>query len=318
MHTVAVLALEGVVSFDLSVPVEIFGYTRLSDGSAPYRVLVCSHRAAVSTGLFEIRAPHGLATLPTADTIIVPGVAEGFALPGEEVNEALRSALARGARIASVCSGALVLAAAGLLDGLRATTHWQAADELARRHPKVEVTPGVLFVDNGSVLTSAGAAAGLDLCLHMIRSDFGAAVAAQTARRAVMPLERDGGQAQFIDHEPPAPEAGSSLAPLLQWLAANSRLELSLADLAGRAAMSPRSLTRKFREQTGTTPLQWLARIRVRRAQELLETTDQPIELLAFDVGFTSVTSFRDRFRRVTGTTPLAYRRAFRGKDREH
>jgi transcriptional regulator GlxA family with amidase domain len=314
VHTVAVLAFEGVVAFDLAVPVETFGYTRLDDGSPPYRVLVCAPSPSVSTGLFEIRAPHGLEALRQADTIMVPGVAEGFALPGEDVYEALRAAMARGARIASVCSGALVLAAAGLLDGQRATTHWLAGDVLARRHPKVDVTPDVLFVDNGAVLTSAGAAAGLDLCLHMIRNDFGATVAADAARRSVMQLERAGGQAQFITHEPPGPEAGASLQPLLHWLAANGHRELTLTDLAARAALSPRSLTRKFREQTGTTPLQWLARARVRRAQELLETTDRPVEQLAFDVGFTSLTSFRDRFRRVVGTTPQAYRRAFRSR----
>ena len=220
---------------------------------------------------------------------------------------------ARGARVASVCSGAFLLAATGLLDGRRATTHWRAAAELARRYPRIRVEPDVLYVDEGQVLTSAGAAAAFDLCLHMVRRDYGSAVAVEAARVSVMPLERDGGQTQFIVHPPPAPD-GASLAPLLRWLEENTHRELSLDDLARRAALSVRSLNRRFREQTGTTPLQWLLRARVRRAQLLLETTAQSVSRVAADAGFGSVTAFREHFRRVAATSPQAYRRAFRGR----
>ena len=228
-----------------------------------------------------------------------------------EVLDALRRAAARGTRIASICAGAFVLAATGLLDGKRATTHWLATDLLAARHPAVDVNPDVLYVDNGQFLTSAGAAAGLDLCLHLIRRDHGAAVAADAARLSVMPLERDGGQAQFIVHEPPTPD-GVTLEPLLRWMHDNADRELTLDDIANHAGMSTRTLNRRFREQTGTTPLQWLHRVRVHRAQYLLETTAHPVDRIATQVGFGSPTAFRDRFKRVTGTSPHAYRRAFR------
>jgi transcriptional regulator GlxA family with amidase domain len=207
--------------------------------------------------------------------------------------------------------GAFTLAATGLLDGLRATTHWRAAAALARRYPRVAVDPDVLFVDNGQFLTSAGAAAGLDLCLHLIRRDYGAAVAADAARTAVMPLERAGGQAQFIAHPPPIPD-GATLEPLLRWLDQNAHRELTLGQIAAQARLSVRTLNRRFREQTGTTPLQWLHRARLRRAQCLLETTSLPVERIAGQVGFGSPTAFRDHFRRLVGTSPHAYRRAFR------
>jgi transcriptional regulator GlxA family with amidase domain len=310
MHTVAVLALDGVVPFDLSVPCEVFGRTRGPDGRPAYRIRVCAAGREVGAGYFVMRTPWGLDGLEGADTVIVPGTADpGLPLP-MPVLDALRTAYADGARIASICSGAFVLAAAGLLDGLRATTHWLGAAELARRHPKIHVDPDVLFVDNGRILTSAGAAAGLDLCLHMVRTDLGAASAADAARISVMPLERDGGQAQFIVHEPPAPD-GATLEPVLRWLDDNLHRELTLRDVAEHAAMSTRSLNRHFRDQTGTTPLRWLNRARLRRAQYLLETTDHPIGRIASQVGFGSMTTFRDRFRRLTGTSPHAYRRAF-------
>ncbi|MBZ4324345.1 GlxA family transcriptional regulator, partial [Streptomyces huiliensis] len=223
----------------------------------------------------------------------------------------LRRAAAGGARVASICSGAFVLAAAGLLDGLRATTHWRAAGRLAADHPEVDVDPDVLYVDNGRVLTSAGAAAGLDLCLHMVRRDHGSAVAADTARLSVMPLEREGGQAQFVVHDHPPVPAGSALEPLLDWLGENLARSLTVDDIAARAGVSARTLTRRFREQTGTTPLQWLHRARIRRAQRLLEDTRLPVERVGAEVGFGSPTAFRDRFRRTTGVSPRAYRRAF-------
>ncbi|MFF4104441.1 GlxA family transcriptional regulator [Streptomyces sp. NPDC001903] len=314
MHTVAVLALDGVIAFDLSTPIEVFGRTRLPDGRPAYRVRVCSAAGEVDAGAFTLKAPWPLQALAEADTIVLPGVADPDVPVPPEVLEALREAAGRGTRIASICTGAFVLAATGLLDGLRATTHWVAAPLLAARYPAVEVDPDVLYVDNGQFLTSAGAAAGLDLCLHLIRRDHGSAVAADAARLSVMPLERDGGQAQFIVHEhPPAPR-GSALEPLLRWMEDNARRELTLDEVAARAGMSVRTLNRRFREQTGTSPLQWLHRARIRQAQYLLETTGHPVERIASQVGFGSPTAFRDRFRRITGTSPNAYRRAFQGQ----
>ena len=214
--------------------------------------------------------------------------------------------------MASICSGAFVLAATGALDGLQATTHWRGAHELARRHPKIAVDANVLYVDNGRVLTSAGAAAGLDLCLHLVRRDLGAEAAAAVARDAVMPLERAGGQAQFIVHQPPAAD-GTSLAPLLAWLEQNLRKKLSLAAIARHAAMSTRTLSRRFREQVGATPALWVTGARIRRAQRLLETTALPVERVAAEVGFGSSAVLREQFGRTVGTSPVAYRRAFRG-----
>ncbi|MFF1544687.1 GlxA family transcriptional regulator [Streptomyces sp. NPDC058291] len=316
MHTVAVLVLDGVVPFDLSAPIDAFGWARLPDGRPAYRVRVCSPSASgeVSAGAFTVRAPYGVEALAEADTIILPGVAN----PPEElppgVAEALRDAAADGTRIASVCVGAFLFAATGLLDGLRATTHWVAARELAERYPKVEVDPNVLYVDHDRFLTSAGAAAALDMCLHMIRKDYGSAVAAQAARMSVMPLEREGGQAQFIVHDlSPAP-SGATLEPLLVWLEDNCADDLTLNRIAERAGMSARTLNRRFREQTGTTPLRWLHRARVRRAQHLLESTGYPVERIAAQAGFGSPTAFRECFRKVAGTSPQGYRRAFRSR----
>ncbi|WP_405603713.1 helix-turn-helix domain-containing protein [Streptomyces sp. NBC_01410] len=311
MHTVAVLALDGVIAFDLSTPLEVFGRTRLPDGRAAYRVRVCSPSPEVDAGAFTLRAPRGLDALAEADTIIVPGCADPAAPVPPEVLDALRAAAARGTRIASICVGAFVLAATGLLDGLRATTHWLGAAALAAAHPEVDVDPDVLYVDNGQFLTSAGAAAGLDLCLHMIRGDHGSAVAADAARLSVMPLEREGGQAQFIVHEQPPSPDGMTLEPLLRWMEDNARRELTLGEIAARAGMSTRTLNRRFREQTATTPLQWLHRSRIRQAQYLLETTAHSVDRIATQVGFGSPTAFRDRFKRQVGTSPQAYRRAF-------
>jgi transcriptional regulator GlxA family with amidase domain len=311
MHTVAVLALDGVIPFDLATPFEVFARTRLPDGRAPYRVRVCAATPEVRTEAFILRAPWGLDALAEADTIMLPGVTDPTAPVPPAVLDALRAAAANGTRIASICAGAFTLAATGLLDGLRATTHWVAADLFAQRHPAVELDPGVLYVDNGQFLTSAGAAAGLDLCLHLIRRDHGSAVAAHAARLAVMPLERDGGQAQFIVHDQPPVPHGSELEPLLRWLQDNAGQPLTLDDIAAHAGLSPRTLNRRFREQTGTSPLQWLHRARIRQAQYLLEATNHSVDRIAAQVGFGSPTAFRDRFKRLTGTGPQAYRRAF-------
>ena len=312
MHIVAVLALDGVVAFDLATPIEVFGRTRMPDGSTPYEVRICAATDEVDAGAFILKAPWNLDALDTADTIILPGCVDLTVPVPEAVLDRLRGAARRGARLASICAGAFVLAATGLLDGARATTHWVAADLLAEWHPEIEVDPGVLYVDNGQFLTSAGAAAGLDLCLHMIRRDHGSAVAASAARLSVMPLERDGGQAQFIVHEQPPAPRGSTLEPLLEWFEKSAGRDLTLDEIAARAGMSTRTLNRRFREQTGTTPLQWLHRARIRQAQHLLETTTHPVDRIGGQVGFGSPTAFRDRFRRIVGTSPHAYRHAFR------
>ncbi|WP_326565326.1 helix-turn-helix domain-containing protein [Amycolatopsis rhabdoformis] len=310
MHSVVILALDDVVPFDLATPIEVFTRTRLSGGRAAYRVRVCGPTAVIDAGAFTIQVRHGLEALAEADTIIIPGRAEIADVPAEVV-AALRAAAANGARLASICSGAFILAATGLLDGHRATTHWAAAPELAARHPAIEVDADVLYVDNGAVLTSAGAAAGLDLCLHLIRRDHGSAVAADAARLSVMPLEREGGQAQFIVHDQAPTPRGSVLEPVLRWLDENCAKDLTLDDIAVHAGMSSRTLNRRFREQTGTSPLQWLLRARIRQAQHLLEATDHGVDRIAGEVGFGSPTSFRDRFKRVVGTSPQAYRSSF-------
>jgi transcriptional regulator GlxA family with amidase domain len=313
-HVVVVLALDGVVPFDLATPLEVFARTRLADGSLAYEVRVCAAGDEIDAGTFRLRAPYGLGALADADTIVLPGCADSATPVPDVVLDSLRAAAARGTRIASICAGAFVLAATGLLDGLRATTHWIGADALAARHPLIEVDPGVLYVDNGQFLTSAGAAAGLDLCLHMIRCDNGSAVAADAARLSVMPLEREGGQSQFIVHpEPPAPR-GSTMEPLLRWLEENADRDLILEEIAAHASMSTRTLNRRFREQTGTTPLQWLHLARIRKAQHLLETTSHSVDRIGGQVGFGSPTAFRDRFKRIVGTSPHAYRHAFRGR----
>ena len=305
-----VLAFDGVVLGDLATPCEIFARVRDRRGRPAYDVRVCSPTRTVRTEHLTLDVPGRMSLLERAHTVIVPGVDDiGRAIP-KSVTRALRRAVQRGARVASICSGAFVLAETGALDGLRATTHWATAAELARRHPRIEVDPGVLYVDNGRILTSAGAAAGLDLCIHLVRRDLGAQVAAEAARAAVMPLERAGGQAQFIAHESPTDDGGS-VAPLLDWLEENLRHDLSLPVMARRAGTSTRTLSRRFRDQVGATPAAWVARARVRRAQRLLETTQLSIERLADEVGFASASVLREHFGQVVGTSPMAYRRSF-------
>jgi transcriptional regulator GlxA family with amidase domain len=309
MHIVAVLAQHGVVSFDLAIACAVFGRPVSPTAKPHYELLVCGEARTVRSDHFALRVACRLDRIADADTVIVPGIDDVTIPVPPRVIAALRAAAKRGARIASICSGAFVLAAAGLLDGRRATTHWLAAPILAARYPQVSVDANVLFIDEGQVLTSAGAAAGLDLCLHMLRNDQGAAAAADAARLAVMPLERQGGQAQFITHPPPA--ASASLAPLLRWLDENLHRPVTLDEMAQRAATSSRTFSRRFRQQTGTTALQWLLTARVRRAQSLLETTSLSVERVATLAGFESAPTFRDRFRRAVGLNPSAYRKAF-------
>lgn len=307
---VAVLAFDGVVLGDLAVPCEVFGRARDHAGRPAFDVRVCAEKESIESAHVGLSAPYRLASVARADLVIVPGLEDLERPPPPAVVAAIQRACARGATVASICTGAFVLAATGLLDGGRATTHWLAAPELARRFPRVDVDPDVLFVDRGDRLTSAGAAAGLDLCLHLVRRTLGAETAAQVARASVMPLERAGGQAQFIRYPEPSADV-SSLAPLLEWLEAHLREDLSLPRVARRAAMSSRTLSRRFREQTGTTPAQWIRHARVRRAQRLLETSVLSVEAVAEEVGFRSAAVLRAHFGPTVGTSPLAYRRAF-------
>lgn len=313
MHTVAVLAFDGVVAVDLAIPADTFAHARLADGRLGYRIKVCGMSQMVTSTVSRIEVTHGLTGLCSADTLIIPGIDRHDREVDERILRAIRRAAARGSRVASICSGALVLARTGLLDGHRATTHWAVAEVLQKLHPHVDVDPAVLYVESGRLLTSAGGMAGLDLCLHMIRSDYGGAVAATVARRAVMPLERSGGQAQFIVYEPPPPEKGDSLAETLQWMRRSIASDLSVEVLARHAAMSSRSFARRFKEQTGTTPARWVNQARIHQAQILLETTHLSVERVGEEVGFSSPTAFRARFRELRGVSPLAYRNAFRG-----
>ncbi|WP_043622552.1 GlxA family transcriptional regulator [Nonomuraea candida] len=315
MRVVAVLALDNVVAFDLAIPCQVFAAARHADATPAYDIRVCGERDVTATAwdreTFRISTRYGLDDALEADTVIVPGVDPGLP-PRPEVLRVIREAAGRGARVASICTGAFVLAAAGLLDGRRATTHWQLAGRLARDFPDVEVDPSVLFIDDGQVLTSAGVAAGLDLCLHMVRRDLGAAMAAGAARAIVMPPQRSGGQAQFIEHHDPDGDP-DDLAPVLRWMQDHLGEPLSLADIAARAAMSTRSLSRRFRARMGTTPMQWLVDRRVQRARELLETTDLSVDRIAHATGFGSVETLRHHFARHVGTNPRDYRAAFRG-----
>jgi transcriptional regulator GlxA family with amidase domain len=319
MHRVAVLALDQVVAFDLAIPCQVFGLAQLADGSPCYQIRVCGPRSVtVTSGVqpqFRMSPPWPLDHAAHADTVVVPGLADINLIPSAKVAAMLRAAVSRGARVASVCTGAFVLAAAGLLDGRRATTHWEGAADLARRYPHIDVDPAVLYVDNdGLVLTSAGLAAGLDMCLHMVSCDYGAAVAAAAARRVVVPLIRDGGQAQFIEYTTPA-QAGPSLSDTLGWMQANLHHPLTLEDIARHAATSVRSLTRHFRDQVGMTPTQQLLLLRIQRAKQLLETTDLPIERLSGQAGFGSAVALRQQFTRRVGISPHRYRTAFRAQE---
>jgi transcriptional regulator GlxA family with amidase domain len=311
MHRVVALCLDGMVAFDLTAPAQAFGLAAAPDGSPYYEFSTSSLDGGPvqTTSGFGVTPQAGLPALIEADTVVVPGYAAILAPPPEPALAALRRAAARGARVLSVCTGAFALAHAGLLDGRRAATHWAWADELARRFPAIEVDPAALFVDEGAVMTSAGLSAGIDLSLHAIRKDHGAACGERVARHMVAPPHRDGGQAQFIER-PPAPAPGS-LEPTRRWAAERLDQSLDVAAMSDHAGVSPRTFARRFREETGTTPLQWLLGQRVLEARRLLEESDLPVETIAWRCGFGTAASLRDHFRRATATTPTAYRRAF-------
>lgn len=316
-HTVAAIAFDNVSPFELSVACEVFGYDRSDLGVPWYRFFVCTvaGKPVKSDAGFEIRTPHGLADLRGADTIVVPARYTGPTADYARLLDALRAGQQRGARIMSFCTGAFILADAGLLDGRRATTHWAYADEFAARFPNVELDAGVLYVDEGDVLTSAGTAAGIDLCLHVVRKDFGADIANAVARRMVVPPHRDGGQAQYVD-DPVFDGAGADLfGETMAWLQEHLGEPVTVDDLARRSAMSPRTFARRFRATTGTTPIQWVLRQRVLLAQRLLETTDEPVDRVAELAGFGSPAALRQHFHRLVRTSPTSYRRAFRQEE---
>lgn len=319
-HRVGVLAVDGVIAFEVAIPDRILGTTTAPDGTPLYDVRVASLDGGpvrTSSG-YRLLPEHGPEVLTGADTLVVPAVAAGGPgpagrperAPDERVLELIRAAAAR-SRVVAICTGAFVLAAAGVLDGRRATTHWAHADRFRRRFPQVRLEPDVLFVDDGDVLTSAGVAAGIDLCLHLVRRDHGADVAAATARRNVVAPWREGGQAQFVEHRLPDPE-GPDTAGARAWAVAHLDRSPGVEDLAGHAAMSVRTFTRRFRAETGTSPGRWLAARRLDLVRRLLETTDLPVEQVAARAGFGTTAALRHRLHTEIGMSPLAYRRAHR------
>ena len=313
-RSVAVLAYDGLCTFEFAIAVEVFALRRPELGVPWYDFQVCAaDRGALrAEGGVTLQVQRGLRAIEGAGTVVVPGWRRNLDEPiPEPVLVALRRAHARGARLVSICSGAFVLAATGLLDGLRATTHWRYARAFAERFPRVKLVPDVLYVDEGQLLTSAGSAAGLDLCMHLVRKDYGAAIANQVARRLVIAPHREGGQAQFVP-EPIAPtEAGSPLAPALDWALQNLREPISVRRLARRAGMSERTFCRRFHAQTGTSPARWLIGQRVIAAQRLLETTPLPVEAIADRTGMGTAANLRHQFRARVRTTPTQYRRTF-------
>ncbi len=310
MHTIALATAGHLLHFELAVAYEIFRTPPDELSRADwYDVLLCGPEP-VEIGPFTLEPEYGLERLLTADTVLVPACADVDVPPPAELVEALRAAHEAGARIASLCTGAFALGAAGLLDGRRATTHWAHTEDLSTRFPKALIDPDVLYTDNGSVLTAAGKAAAVDLCIHLIHLDHGAIIANTVARRLVMPPHRPGGQAQFVA-TPMQPSGDHLLAGLLAWTQERLDEPLTVTDLAKQANMSTRNLGRQFRAVTGQTPLQWLLTQRVRRAQELLESTPQSIESVAIATGMGTATTLRRQFKRVVGVPPDTYRRTF-------
>jgi AraC family transcriptional activator FtrA len=312
-HVVAVVVYDGITPFELGVACDVFGAEwETTFDTAWYRLFVCAISPGPVTveGGFQILAAHGADKIASADTVIVlPTINVDQAPP--EMTEILQRAHARGARIVSLCTGSFILAGAGLLDGRRATTHWTECHQLASRYPEVTVDPGVLFVDEGDILTSAGSAASMDLCLHLVRQDHGSEIATQLARQLVVPPQRDGGQAQYIDAPLPRLDDSNLFAETVAWMQEHLDQTITIETLAARSAMSPRSFARRFQAATGTTPYQWLLRQRVQLAQRLLETTDLSVDSIAERSGFSTAPNLRKHFHRAVHTTPQSYRRTF-------
>ncbi|MEU2773655.1 helix-turn-helix domain-containing protein [Streptomyces sp. NPDC007162] len=316
LRNVAAVLLDGVHPFELGVVCEVFGLDRSDEGLPVYDFAVVSAEGpALGTHVpgLTVSTPYGLDRLEEADLIAVPASDANVTRDyPPELLDALRRAVDRGARVLSVCSGAFVLGAAGLLDGRRCAVHWRHAELLGRRYPRTRVEPDVLYVDEDPVITSAGTAAGIDACLHLVRKEQGPEVAAKIARRMVVPPHRDGGQAQFIER--PLPEGPcDTVGPVLAWMTEHLDEEVTVEQLAARALMAPRTFARRFQQETGTTPYRWILRQRVLLAQELLEGTDETMDAIAGRTGFGTAAALRHQFAKSLGTTPNAYRRAFRG-----
>jgi transcriptional regulator GlxA family with amidase domain len=309
---VAVLAYDRLSMFEFSIACEVFGPSEAADLGVPwYDFVVCADRATVrfDNGLV-LQVPRSLASLRRADTIVIPPCDDPSTV-SEATITAIRQAHDRGARLISLCTGALVLARTGLLDGRRAVTHWAECEAFAAAYPSVTVDPKVLYVDEGDILTAAGSAASIDLCLYVVRLDHGAEVAGRLARKLVVQPHRDGGQAQYIDLPMPSPRDVEPFTDTLAWMSEHLHEPLSVADLAHRSAMSPRSFARHFAATTGSTPYRWLLRQRIQIAQRLLETSDLPIDLVAERTGLGNATNLRKHFHRQVGTSPFAYRKTF-------
>ncbi|WP_330467468.1 helix-turn-helix domain-containing protein [Micromonospora zamorensis] len=310
MTSVAIAATDGMLHFEVGMACEVFARDPTGQADPWYEVVVCGP-GPVRVGRFQMEPDDGLDRLARADTVIIPAVEDVDVDVPPDLLDAVRAAHAAGARMVSLCTGAFVLAAAGVLDGLRATTHWAHTEALAARYPRVRVDPDVLYVDNGTVLASAGKAAAIDLCLHLIRRDHGSTVANAVARRLVVPPHRAGGQAQYVTTPVPARD-DHPLAALFPWVLQRLDRPLTVENLARQANMSSRNLARHFRAVTGTTPLLWLSTQRIRRAQELLENTDDSIDVIAEAAGLGTATTLRRHFHRTVGVPPDAYRRTFR------
>jgi len=312
---VAMIIADGLSPFEFAVACEVFGYDRSHLGVPWYSLAICAAEPGpVKTQIgFSIHADGTLADAARAHTVIVPPIVPPNGGPVDpRIITAIADAHGRGARLVSLCTGAFLLAEAGILGGRRATTHWSSADRLATEYPAIDVDPKVLYVDSGGVLTSAGSAASIDLCLHMVRTDYGAEIANSVARALVVPPHRDGGQAQYVSMPlPPAEQNTHSLAHVLTWAQERLDEDLSVQMLAERAAMSPRTFARRFSELTGTTPHRWMCRQRVLFAQRLLETTDLAVEQIATHCGLGTATNLRLHFRAEIGVSPAAYRRTF-------
>jgi AraC family transcriptional regulator, transcriptional activator FtrA len=309
---VACVAYDGLCTFEFGCVVEMFSLHRPELGVPWYRFGVCSaERGSIrAAGGFTVRTRHSLRLLDRADIIILPGWRDVNEPPPPGLLAKLRRAHARGARLCSICSGAFILAATGLLDGKAATTHWRHIEKLHTRFPKIQLRPNELYVDTGQIITAAGSAAGLDMLLHLVRRDFGPKIANKVAQRLVVPAHREGGQAQFIPRPIP-PEEAVSVSKLSDWVRRNPAQKHSLKTLAKRVSTSTRSLQRHFQQTMGMSPLQWLVRERVGLAKEALETTEAPLWKVAEMAGFGTEESFRRHFRRITGTAPLQYRKQF-------